>query len=174
VNLSTSTVVTCNGMSISIGDLIDAVDDELTGSDPDYGKYIDCLDGINNSGEDSPCNGVEDEKDLNHFPGLGDSGANTPQNLGEMKLNRPYPNPFTGTMRMAFAVEGAGERVDIGVFDLAGRRVQTLASGYLSGGTHQLSWDGTDIRGQRVGVGVYFVRGTIGDRRVDARVLYVR
>lgn len=174
VNLSTSTIVTCNGGTISIGDLIEDVDMELTGTDPDYGKYIDCLDGINNSGEDSPCDGAEDEKDLQGFPGLRESGGNTPQNLGDLKLNRPYPNPFTGTMRMAYAVEGAGEMVDVAVFDLAGRRVQTLVSGFLPGGTHQLSWDGSDIRGERVGVGVYFVRGRIGDRRVDARILYVR
>jgi hypothetical protein len=51
-----------------------------------------------------------------------------------------------------------GRNVDVGVFDLAGRRVATLADGALSAGVHTLAWDGRDGSGTRVRAGVYFVR----------------
>ena len=56
----------------------------------------------------------------------------------------------------------SGEAVDIGVYDIAGRRVRTLARGPQSPGRHVTSWDGRDERGAEVRSGMYFVRVRIG------------
>jgi hypothetical protein len=58
-----------------------------------------------------------------------------------------------------FDLAGAGRRpVVVEVFDVAGRRVQTLLESDLSGGRYGLTWTGDAQGGEGVGAGVYFVR----------------
>lgn len=63
------------------------------------------------------------------------------------------PNPVaSGGATVRFGLPRAAN-VDVGVYDIAGRRVATLASGALPAGTHARTWDAADARD-----GVYFVR----------------
>ena len=64
--------------------------------------------------------------------------------------------------------------VHVAVFDVLGRRIQTLADGELREGRTRLTWDGTDARGSEVGSGVYFARLTSGVGRRVVRVLMVK
>ena len=48
--------------------------------------------------------------------------------------------------------------VEIKVFDLAGRRVRTLANRRFEAGEHTVVWDGRDDRGARAPRGVYFTQ----------------
>ena len=67
------------------------------------------------------------------------------------------PNPFNPVTSIEYEVPFEGP-LDIGVFDVAGRRVATLYSGYHDPGTHTVTWNGRDDRGRGVASGVYFVR----------------
>jgi len=84
--------------------------------------------------------------------GIDDAGA-----LTRLVLHPARPNPFNPATTISFALPDAGQ-VDLAVFDVSGRRVATLADGFLSAGPHRVVWDGTDARGLAVGSGVYFVR----------------
>ena len=66
-------------------------------------------------------------------------------------LNRAYPNPFAGSTNFAYKVANANTRVDVGVYNVAGRLVKTLASGVQSEGTYTLTWNGSDNSGVRLG-----------------------
>ena len=44
------------------------------------------------------------------------------------------------------------------VFDVAGRRVATLAAGYVEPGDHEITWYGRDEDGAEMSPGVYLVR----------------
>jgi flagellar hook assembly protein FlgD len=50
--------------------------------------------------------------------------------------------------------------VQVAVYDVAGRKVRTLADRVFSPGEHTLTWDGTDDDGRGVARGVYFVRSS--------------
>jgi flagellar hook assembly protein FlgD len=52
----------------------------------------------------------------------------------------------------------ASANVDLGIFDLSGRRVATIHRGALEAGPHSFRWDGTASGGGRVPSGVYFYR----------------
>ena len=52
-------------------------------------------------------------------------------------------------------------RVDL--FDLLGRRIQTLQDGPLGPGEHHLTWDGRDATGQAVASGTYIARLKVGE-----------
>jgi flagellar hook assembly protein FlgD len=51
-------------------------------------------------------------------------------------------------------------RLQIHIYDVAGRRVRTLADRVFPAGEQVLQWDGTDDAGAKVGRGVYFVRSS--------------
>ena len=74
---------------------------------------------------------------------------NTP---GEFVLYPPYPNPFNPETTISFELRVSSE-VELTVFDITGREVASLVSGYLSLGYHEVVWNAEGL-----GSGVYFVR----------------
>jgi len=60
------------------------------------------------------------------------------------------------------------------VYDIAGRLVRKLASGFEPAGTHEVMWDGTTRDGGYARAGVYFIRGTVGGQPIGSRVLDVQ
>jgi len=61
------------------------------------------------------------------------------------------------TVRLGIANAG---RVRVSIYDVAGRKVRTLADRFFPAGDVNLAWDGTDDAGGKVGRGVYFVRSS--------------
>ncbi len=74
-----------------------------------------------------------------------------------VELGRNFPNPFNPKTTLRFALPTSGE-VDLGVYDVRGRRVATLVSGHMDAGYHELDWLGTDAAGRPVSSGIYFSR----------------
>ena len=74
-----------------------------------------------------------------------------------VSLAQNSPNPFGPDTRISFSV-GMTMYVDVGVYDVAGRRVADLLSGTVGAGEHHLSWDGMDSGGRRVAPGLYVYR----------------
>jgi hypothetical protein len=156
VFLDGSTVVSCNGESMTIDELIDAVDDELTGASPDYGLYIDCLDKINNRIGIPLAEGCRaDEVKTDSAQKLGGS-LQTGGLLVATELSFSATNPAQQTSTLRFSLPADGE-VSVKVFDVAGRQVANLGGGFTAAGSHTLSWD---VRG--VARGLYFARLVYG------------
>jgi hypothetical protein len=84
-----------------------------------------------------------------------------------LRLDAPAPNPTAGATTVRFALPRA-TRADVGLFDLAGRRVRTLVSATLTAGEHAVRWDGRDAAGASMTAGLYYVRlradGTVRTR----------
>jgi len=85
----------------------------------------------------------------------------------------PAPNPARGSTRLRWALP-AGGVVSLGVFDLAGRRVRTLADGTFGPGWHECAWDGRDDAGRAVGAGMYFAQLLAGAERRTVKVVLAR
>src|SRR5439155_3079340 len=78
-------------------------------------------------------------------------------------LYQNVPNPFNPTTTIRFDLAQDG-RVELRVFDVAGRQVRTLADGKVRAGSHhEVAWNGQDGAGRRVPSGVYFYRLVAGD-----------
>jgi len=67
-----------------------------------------------------------------------------------------FPNPAS-RVNLNFTLPRDAD-VQLGVYDISGRRVALLASGNLSAGSYQRVWNGLDDNGSRVHSGVYFYR----------------
>ena len=63
--------------------------------------------------------------------------------------------------------------VRLAAFDIAGRHVRLLASGPKEAGPHQVTWDGLDDGGRRLGPGVYLVRLQVGRDIVVRKTLLI-
>jgi uncharacterized repeat protein (TIGR01451 family) len=94
-----------------------------------------------------------------------------------LELYQPIPNPFQNSTTIGYAVGGAGQSVEIGIYNVAGRLIRNLASGFQSAGRYQVVWDGRSADGSTVSGGVYFLRAYVGGQRMSAaasRILYLR
>jgi len=92
--------------------------------------------------------------------------------LNREGLSPARPNPTRGSSRIDLTLSRP-RSVDVGVFDLAGRRVATLTRGMLEAGTHSLVWDGRDDRGAGAIAGMYFVHARGEGLETSCRVMRV-
>lgn len=83
------------------------------------------------------------------------------------------PNPSNPRTSLAFTLASAG-RVTIAAYDLAGRRLATIASDDFESGAHVVTWDGQDDCDRPLAAGVYVVSVTANGFAASARVTIVR
>ncbi|MGD9546428.1 MAG: M14 family zinc carboxypeptidase [Candidatus Krumholzibacteriia bacterium] len=84
-----------------------------------------------------------------------------------------WPNPFNPQTTVSFTLPGPGLAA-VQVFDLRGRLVRTLESGFMTAGPDRRVWDGTNEAGSPVGSGVYFVRLKSDHDQVVTKVLMLK
>lgn len=75
----------------------------------------------------------------------------------ELILYPAYPNPFRGEMTIDFELEKS-KNIVLEIFDSAGSLVSRIVDKEMSQGMHSVTWNALDEGGNRVPVGVYFVR----------------
>lgn len=85
---------------------------------------------------------------------------------------RVSPNPARAAL-ISLSLPRAG-RVELGIFDVSGRRVRTLIASSYTAGAHTIPWDGTDLSGSRLRSGMYFVHLRTGDVHKTASVMLLR
>jgi len=88
-------------------------------------------------------------------------------------LRAPQPNPFVGRTELTFDLARPG-RVELRIFDTAGRSVRTLADGWYGAGSHPLVWDGTREDRSPAPTGLYFARFVSPATRSTRRLVLVR
>jgi hypothetical protein len=69
----------------------------------------------------------------------------------------PRPNPVHDGTDLAFDLPRE-QFVDLALYDLGGRRIESLISGNLGAGHHNLRWIPRNSTGMRLSAGLYFVR----------------
>jgi endonuclease I len=89
-------------------------------------------------------------------------------------LHQTAPNPFRSFAVIRFDLPGR-DRVSLRIFDVAGRRVRTLAGGSLmDAGRHEATWDGRGETGALVSGGLYFYRLDAGPLSQTRRMVFLR
>ena len=76
---------------------------------------------------------------------------------GTTRLWEPTPNPVTGVSMIRFQLRTSGF-VELGLFDVSGRRVREIAAGWWQAGEHRIAWQQATQSGKKLIPGVYFVR----------------
>ena len=86
-----------------------------------------------------------------------------------------YPNPFRVQTWIEFELTAiSDEPLELDIFDIHGRQVSRLTSGYFYPGKHTFSWEGRDAHGREVASGVYLVRLKHGKEQRTRTIMLIR
>jgi hypothetical protein len=89
---------------------------------------------------------------------------------GSEGISSGRPNPFRDQSSFAVSLDES-QAVDVGVFDVLGRRVTTIHHGVLPQGTSRLAWNGRRSDGSRAPGGIYFYQLKLQDRVIHRQVV---
>jgi hypothetical protein len=90
-----------------------------------------------------------------------------------LQLSRAAPNPFSGQTRFSVTVDRSAA-LDVGVYDLAGRRIASLFKGTVPAGTHPFTWNGRTDDGAPARGGVYFYRAMTDNAAATGRMILLQ
>jgi hypothetical protein len=107
--------------------------------------------------------------DIGWFPQLADVPGQT-QASGLAFAHGPNPSTDGGTLHFRLA---QAQRVELTLYDLAGRRVARLADGRMDAGVHDVRWGRTDDHGHRVAAGIYRAQLKAGGEEKTLNVVLV-
>ncbi|MDR9408949.1 MAG: T9SS type A sorting domain-containing protein, partial [Balneolaceae bacterium] len=82
-------------------------------------------------------------------------------------LDQNYPNPFNNSTVIYYSIEEEGE-VDLSIYNLAGRKVQTLENRFRSVGTYQIDFNASGLSS-----GVYLYRLKVNGRASTKKMILV-
>jgi hypothetical protein len=88
-------------------------------------------------------------------------------------LEQNFPNPANPRTTIVFSL-AAATSVKLSLYDVQGRFVATLASGFYGAGRHTVEWDGLDGRGQPAASGIYFYRIDAGAFKQTKKLLLLK
>lgn len=88
----------------------------------------------------------------------------------EIAVLNAYPNPFNSSLTIE-VVNGIDQSVEIDIYDITGRKADSIYSGWLNSGRHRFQWLAMDQSYQTIGSGIYVVilrgdRATVSKRVV--------
>jgi hypothetical protein len=90
-------------------------------------------------------------------------------NLPEfVALDENYPNPLNPTTTISYDLPEA-QNIKLQVFDITGRLVETLYSGYKEAGHWDVTWNAGDQSS-----GIYIYRLQVGDQRISRKMLLLK
>jgi hypothetical protein len=82
--------------------------------------------------------------------------SKTPAIASEFRLEANYPNPFNPSTTIRYHLPQA-THVDLSIYNVLGKRIQTLVRAYQAGGDYNVQWNGK-VNGITAASGVYFAR----------------
>jgi hypothetical protein len=89
------------------------------------------------------------------------------------RLSVAVPNPFNPSTTIRYSVEKGGH-TELTVYDVAGRRIRSLVSGFIAAGDHETVWNGLDDRGEPASSGVYFYRLRTGGFKETRKIVLLK
>lgn len=101
---------------------------------------------------------------------LTESGEDTIPN--KIILNN-FPNPFNPLTNIAFSIPTAS-KVNLGIYNIKGQLVKTVAKDFFEAGNYQRTWNGKDNLGKSVGSGVYFYKLQSDNKQLIRKMLLLK
>jgi predicted outer membrane repeat protein len=101
------------------------------------------------------------------------NGTSAPSTPSEFSLEGNYPNPVQRSTTIEYQLAESAP-VRITVYDMLGRRIQTLVDTRQEAGTHSVKWNRGGTSRGRVASGTYFYRIEAGDFTETRKMVVVR
>jgi hypothetical protein len=92
---------------------------------------------------------------------------------GEFALHPNFPNPFNPTTMIAYDLPDASD-VQLDIYDLMGRNINTVVNQNQSAGRHFVTWNANDYLGNQVSAGVYLYRLQAGNKIFTRKMILMK
>jgi|GEM_PF-2019620 len=86
----------------------------------------------------------------------------------DFSLSPAWPNPFNASTRFSYSLT-KNQVVNVSVFDVMGRQIQTLEHGKMAAGTHSLNWNAN-----RLPSGSYYIRVSTAGQVLSQKVVLIK
>jgi len=83
------------------------------------------------------------------------------------------PNPFSEEVSITFFTPAKGP-VEVSVYSVEGRLVNTVDRGVVDQGIHTVIWNGNSAAGRAASPGIYFLRLEAGHERIARKIMKIR
>jgi hypothetical protein len=83
-------------------------------------------------------------------------------------LNKAYPNPFNPSVTLSLEY-AEGTNSEINIYNTQGVLVETLFSGYMGAGSHELNWNASNMQS-----GVYIVKMIAGNVTRSQKIVLMK
>ena len=116
---------------------------------------------------------------LYEYETIDSTGGSGPQSSGTerlpipLMLHSPKPNPFNNRTEIRFQIP-AKTRIDVKIYNSAGRLVNTLVSDEMNPGYYTINWNGKDNQNRTLSKGIYFVRLKTKDFDATKKMVMVK
>lgn len=122
-------------------------------------------------------NGKKNRAAFNHIiDNTGPSMASSTKEIREpswkIHLAQNIPNPFHQLTTINYRLFQPGQ-VTLSIYDLFGRRVQTLINSHQSAGHHTVQWNGNSNEGQPLNQGLYYYELRAGSFVISKKMLFL-
>ena len=87
----------------------------------------------------------------------------------EFRLEAPYPNPFNPVTTINFQIADNVDDINVSVYDISGRLVETLYTGSLNAGYHSYKWNAEGFAS-----GIYFVQMITNEHRFSQKITLLK
>ena len=88
-------------------------------------------------------------------------------------LSPVFPNPFNPSTALTIELSQSSY-LNLTVYDIQGREIQSLLSGEFTPGIYKIHWDGKDKSGMHAPAGVYLFKGEIGDQTFSQKGILLK
>jgi hypothetical protein len=100
-------------------------------------------------------------------------GVESQNSKPQFALYKASPSILRDHARISYYVAGRSN-VTLGVYDMAGKLVKTLASGQVTPGERTAIWNRSDNNGKRVANGAYFYRLCVDGKSVSGKAIVLQ
>ena len=91
----------------------------------------------------------------------------------EFNTSAPYPNPFNPTTTIQYEIPKECH-VELIIYDILGRKINTLQNDVLNPGLYKSVWDGIDDAGNHVSSGIYIYQIQAGESKKSNKMMLMR
>ena len=89
------------------------------------------------------------------------------------KLAQNFPNPFNPSTKINYSLENDSQ-IELGIYDLKGRKITEIHSGLQVSGQHAMEWNGVDDLGNAVPAGVYICSLQLENSARTIKMVYLK
>jgi hypothetical protein len=91
----------------------------------------------------------------------------------DFQLQQNYPNPFNPSTVINYSLPYKTD-VKLNVYDMNGRRVNSLINQDQEAGIHSITWNAKDFRGNAISAGVYLYKLEAGGKVFTEKMVYMK